>query len=265
MTAPTVVSRATPAKSGGPATAGDTNGRTPRHLPAPAAVADTAHPANPANASDTATITDVAAGARSAHIADITAVARTRTSRNAPQIVENGPRTADVLRFHRASHQSAPEARTGARPRTAGSSALVPVPVQRPARRLHAVPSPREAEEVRKLAAAITRAAMEVLAGTRPVMQLAPWLHRDLLAPMQLRTDLRRAAMAGKGAVAGNQVPKVALLHRSAVVKAAHATLVQPGVYEAAVVVSDAARCRAVALRLETAGRGWRVTALEVG
>ncbi|MDQ4490999.1 Rv3235 family protein [Sinomonas sp. ASV486] len=248
MTAPTVASPASAAGSARPAAARANTERTSPRVPAPAAVADTANNVNDAGATN---------------IADLAAVTRTRTSRKAPQVVESGLRTADVLHFHRPTQAPAP--RPGGRLRTAGSSALAPEPGERPARRLHAVPSPREAEEVRKLAAAITRAAMEVLAGTRPVMQLAPWLHRDLLPPIQLRADLRRAAMAGKRAVSGNDAPRIALLHRSAAVKAVHATLVQPGVYEAAVVVSDAARCRAVALRLEAAGPSWQVTALEVG
>ncbi|WP_369044881.1 Rv3235 family protein [Sinomonas sp. P10A9] len=262
MTAPIVASPAPAAGSTRPAAAGASTERTSPRAPAPAAVADTANNANDAGATN---IADVADAADAAKIADLAAVTRTRTSRKEPQVVESGLRTADVLRFHRPSHQQGPAPRPGGRLRTAGSSALAPETGERPARRLHAVPSPREAEEVRKLAAAITRAAMEVLAGTRPVMQLAPWLHRDLLPPIQLRADLRRAAMAGKRAVSRNDAPRIALLHRSAAVKAVHATLVQPGVYEAAVVVSDAARCRAVALRLEAAGLSWRVTALEVG
>ena len=112
---------------------------------------------------------------------------------------------------------------------------------------------------MRKLAAAITRATMEVLAGTRQVQQLAPWLHRDLLASVQLRAELGRAARDGA-------VKRAALVHRATTVKSAHARLVEPGLYEAAVIVADAARCRAVALRIEATGRSsWQVTALEIG
>ena len=192
-----------------------------------------------------------------------------RTNRRQPQLVDSGPRTANVLRFHQAAPNPAPAAPAGSRPRTHGSSALAPEPAPRPARHLHAVPTPAQTEEVRKLAAAITRAAMEVLAGTRPVAQLAPWLRRDLIELVQLRADLGRAAGAGAGAGtsgrSGGNPPKAALVHRAAVVTSAHASLVEPGVYEAAVVVSDAARCRAVALRLESVGLSWQVTALEIG
>ncbi|GAB3283195.1 hypothetical protein GCM10027449_25960 [Sinomonas notoginsengisoli] len=183
-----------------------------------------------------------------------TTATTTRGTQPLPQVVASGPRTADVLRFHQPTSVPAADPR----PRTAGSAALAPVPVQQPPRLLHAVPTPQEAEEVRKRAAAIARAAMEVLAGTRPLAQLTPWVHRDILPVVQLRTDLCRAARTGER--------KLAPVHRAAGIKAAHVSLVQPGVYEAAIVVSDAARHRAVALRLEAVGRGgWTVTALEIG
>lgn len=216
-----------------------------------------------ANAAD-ATVTPLHPAARTGDAAPRRSGAGTRSkapqrARSLPQVVSDGPRTADVLRFHRPTPE-APAAGVPAKPRTSGSTALAPEPAQRPARRLHALPSPNEAEEVRKLAAAITRAAMEVLAGTRPLQQLAPWLHRDLLGPIQLRADLSRAGGARP------ETPRLAAVHRAAAVKSVRASLVEPGVYEAAVVVADAARCRAVALRLEAAGRsGWQVTALEIG
>lgn len=174
--------------------------------------------------------------------------------RTLPHLVETGPRTADVLRLHRAHPDSEKDTL-----RTSGTSALAAEPAQRPARRLRALPGAHEGEEVRKLAAAITRATMEVLAGTRPVQQLTPWLHRDLLASVQLRADLSRAARQGASGPS-------ARAHRATTIRSSHASLIEPGLYEAAVVVADAARCRAVALRLESAARsGWQVTALEIG
>lgn len=190
--------------------------------------------------------------------------ASTRQPRALPHFVESGPRTADVIRFHRPKPVAEPDPAPTSGLRTDGSAALAPDPVVRPHRRLHAVPSPKEADEVRKLASAITRAVMEVLAGNRPLAQLAPWLHRDLLGPVQLRADLSRPR--SPAGAAGNGTGRLALVHRAAVVKAAHASLVEPGVYEAAVVVADAVRCRAVALRLEATSRdSWQVTALEIG
>ncbi|WP_077490057.1 Rv3235 family protein [Sinomonas mesophila] len=182
-----------------------------------------------------------------------------------------GPQTADVLRFHcPRPAEPAPARDQRGRARTAGSAALAPtredLRPEPPVRRLRAVQTPDESEEVRRLAATITLAAMEVLAGTRPVQQLAIWLHRDLLVPVQLRAELSRASTAARQEAAGAAGRRLALVHRAAVVKAARASLVGPGVYEAAVVVIDAARCRAVALRLEASDRGgWKVTALEIG
>ena len=199
---------------------------------------------------------------------DVPGTAAGRTAQRLADAATEGPRTADVLRFHRPRPaEPAPVQAQRGRARTAGSAALAAVPEdlrrEPPGRRLRAVPTPDEAEEVRRLAATITLAAMEVLAGTRPVQQLALWLHRDLLAPVQLRAELSRASTAARQGPSGR---RLALVHRAAVVKAARATLVKPGVYEAAVVVADAARCRAVALRLEASDRGgWKVTALEIG
>ena len=202
---------------------------------------------------------------------DVTGTAVSRTAPRRGDAVPGqaeGPRTADVLRFHRPRREPAPPQSSRARTRTAGTAALAPAPEETqpepPVRRLRAVPATDEAEEVRRLAATITLAAMEVLAGTRPVQQLATWLHRDLLAPIQLRAELSRASTAARQAAAGPG-RRLAIVHRAAVVKAARASYVGPGVYEAAVVVVDATRCRAVALRLETSDRGWKVTALEIG
>lgn len=203
-------------------------------------------------------------------------VAGTAAGRTAPRLTDavpqqaDGPRTADVLRFHRP--RPAEPAQTQAqraRARTAGTAALAQAPEdlrpEPPTRRLRAVPAPDEAAEVRRLAATITLATMEVLAGTRPVQQLAIWLHRDLLAPVQLRAELSRASTATRQGAAGARGRRLALVHRTAVVRTARASLVAAGIYEAAVVVVDAARCRAVALRIETSDRGWKVTALEIG
>ena len=188
-------------------------------------------------------------------------------------VVPDGPRTADVLRFH--SPRRERSGMPGPGVRTSGNTALAPEQAERqrpPARALRAVASPDEAGEVRHLAASITRAIMEVLAGVRPLQQLVPWLHRDLLAPIELRSALSRPRPApgprqGRGRdTARTSPPKLALAHRAVSVRSVHAARVAPGIYEVAVVVVDALRCRAVALRLESADRaGWQVTALEIG
>ncbi|WP_415856063.1 Rv3235 family protein [Sinomonas sp. G460-2] len=119
--------------------------------------------------------------------------------------------------------------------------------------------SKSERKWVAQLAGRITGAALEVLAGHRPVQQLAVWMPRDFLAALQLRASLSRKDAPGAA-------PNLALVHRGAAVLSSRASLVRPGIYEACVVASDQLRCRAVALRLEHAdGVGWRVTALEIG
>ncbi|GHG47647.1 hypothetical protein GCM10012320_14590 [Sinomonas cellulolyticus] len=205
-----------------------------------------------------------AAGAPSAIRSAAHAVSRRGPARALPTFVETGPRTADVVQFHRPPRPATSDQAAASRPRTDGSSALAPDPDARLGRRLQSVPSTHEADEVRKLASAITRAAMEVLAGTRPVSQLAPWLHRDLLTRVQLRADLHRLPSPARAAARSGE--RISLAHRAATVKAVHVSRVEEGIYEAAAVVSDAARCRAVALRIEAIGRGgWQVTALEIG
>ena len=184
-------------------------------------------------------------------------------------VVPDGPRTADVLHFHRPRRERS--ATPGPDVRTSGNTALAPAQAERqrpPARALRAVAPPDEAGEVRHLAASITRAIMEVLAGVRPLQQLVPWLHRDLLAPIELRSALSRPRPApgprqGRDRdAARTSPPKLALAHRAVSVRSVHAARVAPGIYEVAVVVVDALRCRAVALRLESGDRaGWQVTA----
>lgn len=140
-----------------------------------------------------------------------------------------------------------------------GTSALALPPAPLPPRTLHAVGSTAEKHSVEQLTARITNAAVEVLAGQRPVQQLAPWLPRDLLARLQLRAHLGRVETAPPRS-------RAARAHRASTVTSVRASFVSPGVYEACAVVSDRLRSRAIALRLEhMSGSGWRVTALEIG
>lgn len=101
-------------------------------------------------------------------------------------------------------------------------------------------------------AAALVRAAVEVLTGSRPPAQLARWLSLDLYELM-----VRRAGLAVR--VLGRPQPaRVARLRR------VHCQAVRPGVHEAAVVVHDGVRVRAAAVRIEAIRGRWRATALEI-
>ncbi|MDQ4503262.1 Rv3235 family protein [Sinomonas sp. ASV322] len=176
--------------------------------------------------------------------------------RRLASIDQPGDETVVRLRTHRRGTMAQKPERE---PSTDGSSALaVPFAVAAP-RHLHAVGSADERKWVAQLAARITGAAIEVLAGLRPVHQLAHVAHRDVLAALQLRASLSRKDAPGAA-------PQLALIHRGATVLSSRASVVRPGVYEASAVVSDRLRCRAVAMRLEQIrDTGWRVTALEIG
>lgn len=153
--------------------------------------------------------------------------------------------------------------------RRAGSTALEPVPA--PSARTAAIPAPAAVrapaptaapgDEVREICAitkATVQAAIEVLAGTRPIHQLARRLDQRCLTVLQHRAALtrRQAARAPR---------KLGLLHRNASVRSVQACRVTPDIYETSAVVVDELRVRAVAVRLERSKNIWRVTALEIG
>lgn len=112
--------------------------------------------------------------------------------------------------------------------------------------------------EMRVLARSIAQAAVEVLAGTRPVQQLSRSLDPGCLSALQHRAALTRAHTARTQA-------RQQQLHRSPVIRSVRVCAVKEGVYEASLVVSEELRSRAVAMRLEGSNGVWRVTALEIG
>ena len=116
-----------------------------------------------------------------------------------------------------------------------------------------------ENAEIRAITRNTVQAAMEVLAGIRPVHQLARRLDPRCLAALQHRASLIRRELARSAS------PALARLHRNSVVRSVHACEVAPGIYEASAVVVDDIRARAVAVRLERSKQVWRVTELVVG
>ncbi|UKA52965.1 Rv3235 family protein [Arthrobacter sp. FW305-BF8] len=135
--------------------------------------------------------------------------------------------------------------------RRAGSAVLEPSPAAAPG-------SGDEAREICAITRATVQAAVEVLAGTRPIHQLARRLDQRCLTVLQHRAVLTRR-------VAARAPRKMGLLHRNASVRSVRACEVTPDVYEASAVVIDEVRVRAVAVRLERSKSVWRVTALEIG
>ncbi|WP_050685599.1 Rv3235 family protein [Arthrobacter sp. ZBG10] len=116
-----------------------------------------------------------------------------------------------------------------------------------------------EAAEVRAIARGTVQAAMEVLAGIRPVHQLARRLDPKCLSTLQHRAALIRHELVRTGN------PDLARLHRNSMVRSIRVCGVGDGIYEASAVVIDDVRVRAVAVRLERSKQVWRVTELMVG
>lgn len=141
--------------------------------------------------------------------------------------------------------------------RRAGSAVLEPAPAA-PALTVAAPAAGDEVREICAITRATVQAAVEVLAGTRPIHQLARRLDQRCLTVLQHRAALTRRAAA--------RAPrKMGLLHRNASVRSVHACQVTPDTYETSAVVVDQLRIRAVAVRLERSKSVWRVTALEIG
>lgn len=145
--------------------------------------------------------------------------------------------------------------------RRAGSAVLQPVPAAPARTATVSTPAIATGDEVREICAitgATVQAAIEVLAGTRPIHQLARRLDQRCLTVLQHRAVLTRR-------VAARAPRKMGLLHRNASVRSVHACRVTADIYETSAVVVDELRVRAVAVRLERSKSVWRVTALEIG
>ena len=99
----------------------------------------------------------------------------------------------------------------------------------------------------------IALAALEVLAGRRPVAQLARWLAPGVYDALQIRSGLT------------TRVLRTAQGVRRPVVRRFRATSVLTTAHEVSIVADDAGRVRAVAMRLEAHRGAWRATALEIG
>ena len=109
-----------------------------------------------------------------------------------------------------------------------------------------------EDARIEAISRSVTMGALEVLAGVRPLQQLARWMDFEEFERLQLRTNLAR----GRGQ---------ARLHRNVRILRVRVCPVSAGVYEVAVAAGETDRVRAVALRLEQRRGLWKVTALEIG
>ncbi|MFF1828618.1 Rv3235 family protein [Paenarthrobacter sp. NPDC058040] len=111
--------------------------------------------------------------------------------------------------------------------------------------------------DIRLVARSIAQAAVEVIAGTRPVQQLARFLEADCYVALQHRAGLTRDF------VVRSRAPQ--RIHLSPMVRSVRVCRISDEVHEASVVVAEDLRCRAIAMRLELCDGAWRVTALEIG
>ncbi|MEG9248815.1 Rv3235 family protein [Arthrobacter sp. Soc17.1.1.1] len=125
-----------------------------------------------------------------------------------------------------------------------------------------AADDPETIRRISGIARSVAQGALEVLAGTRPLQQLARWLDAGNYERLQLRANLVRCI---HDAPTGRNGGAVSSANRHVLVRSARVCPVSPGVYEASVVAYDRKRVRAVALRIERQRGAWRVTALEIG
>ncbi len=134
-----------------------------------------------------------------------------------------------------------------------------PVPRAQPPGAKPALQPVNEAAEVRAITRGTIQASMEVLAGIRPVHQLARRLDPRCLASLQHRAALIRRELTRTGN------PALARLHRNSTVRSVRLCEVADGIYEASAVVVDDVRARAVAVRLERSKQVWRIVELVIG
>jgi len=101
----------------------------------------------------------------------------------------------------------------------------------------------------------LTRGVLEVLAGVREVEQLARWFTEDAYRSLMTRANLSARARSARGVAPARPVHQVLSTRYSSPAD---------GIVEATIIVSTAARTRAVAIRLEGLDRRWRATTLAI-
>lgn len=138
-----------------------------------------------------------------------------------------------------------------------------------------AVPAPRSGTgtggspslDPRQACCMIALAAVEVLAGTRPLAQLARWVTPEVYDALARRATLtapRTRVLDPTAAPADLRDGEAAQVRRPSV-RRVRACAVGPHSLEASVVVAHAGRVRAVAVRLTRSTGRWRASALVVG
>lgn len=116
--------------------------------------------------------------------------------------------------------------------------------------------------DVRQACCLVALAAVEVLAGIRPLAQLARWVTPDVYDGLGRRAALTVPGGPHLDPVAGSGTSPAG--HRPSV-RRVRVCPVTPHVVEATVVVAHAQRVRAVAIRLSRTSGRWRASALVIG
>lgn len=107
----------------------------------------------------------------------------------------------------------------------------------------------------RPLVENLTRCVIEILAGARELEQVARWVTDDVYRTLLSRASISARARAARGAP---------VIRPTFSVGAPRLSEPRDGVIEAVVIVTNRARARAVAIRLEGLDRRWRASAITV-
>lgn len=171
---------------------------------------------------------------------------RSPTARPEVRPGTHGARRGPSLLLPPVTEQAAevPDAALALSTRAARSAALEGWPVLAPA----PPPGPPLADPA-QVCGPVVLAAVEALAGSRPLTQLMRWVTPAVYEALEARVPADRLT----GAL------------RSARVRRSHVCRLGATVAEASVVVHDGTRVRAAAVRLEVHRGHWRATALQIG
>lgn len=133
-----------------------------------------------------------------------------------------------------------------------GAVPAEPVPV--PGRPLPAVPAvPSRLPDPTAMCGSVVRAAVEVLRGERPATHVARWVTPQVLDQLVHRARLVQARRTEQRTVVPVSVRRIRTVRLG------------DSTAEATVVLEDAGRVRAAAVRLEARRGVWRVAVLELG
>lgn len=128
-------------------------------------------------------------------------------------------------------------------------------------------PGAADLEIVELMSSKVAQAVLEVITGARSIQQLVRWLDTRCLSALTTRARLHAEAYKAEQRRQSHEsaAENVRTLHHQPMVHSVHCSNVAPGVYETSVVMADATRFRAVAMRFEVNRGLWKVTALNIG